>query len=138
MVQKEVADRIVSPAWQPGLRYPQRDPAEPLPAKVALKVAPGSFQPPPRVASSVLLFEPLEEPLLAEEELGGFIELVKNVFQQRRKTLQNTLRAFYSLSSEQLEAVSESAEVDLGARPEALSKEEFHRLARSLAKESKR
>jgi 16S rRNA (adenine1518-N6/adenine1519-N6)-dimethyltransferase len=138
MVQKEVADRVVSPPGSRVYGITSVILQTLYEVRVALKVAPGSFQPPPKVASSVLHFQAVAEVALAEDELPGFIALVKNVFQQRRKTLQNTLKSFYSLDGGQLDAISRASGVDLSARPEALSTEDFHRLARSLARESKR
>ena len=132
MMQKEVGDRIVSP---PGSRvygitsvilqtlYETR---------VVTKVAPGSFYPRPKVASVVLEFVGREEQMLEPHELAPLRELVKNVFQQRRKTIHSTLRSFYSLSEDALEAVSRGSGVDLTLRPEALDKETFLRLSRSL------
>ncbi len=101
--------------------------------QVVTKVAPGSFQPPPRVASIVLKFTPLARPLVDAAQLGPFVALVKNVFQQRRKTIHNTLRAFYALPEDVLEAIAADAGVDLASRPEMLSKEQFLALARGLA-----
>ncbi len=133
MMQKEVGDRIVSPPGSRVYGIPSVILQSLYRVRVVSRVAPGSFHPPPKVASVVLGFEPLEEPLLERDERGPFIELVKNVFQQRRKTLHNTLRAFYPLDAARLETISAAAGVDLRSRPEMLSKEEFHRLLRSLA-----
>lgn len=134
MVQREVGERIVSPPGSRVYGITSVVLQSLYRVDVVMKVAPGSFQPPPKVASSVLHFEPLEDPLPGAE-LRGFVELVRNVFQQRRKTLQNTLRSFYGLSPAQVERVAAGAGIDAGARPEALGTEEFRRLARSLAKE---
>jgi 16S rRNA (adenine1518-N6/adenine1519-N6)-dimethyltransferase len=95
-------------------------------------VAAGAFFPPPRVASIVLGFRPLARTMLAEDEIRPFIALVKNVFQQRRKTIYNTLRAFYSLSEDSLSRIREETGIDLQSRPEALSKEAFLALSRSV------
>jgi 16S rRNA (adenine1518-N6/adenine1519-N6)-dimethyltransferase len=133
MVQREVGDRVVSP---PGSRvygitsvilqslYTVRS---------VLKVAPGSFHPRPRVASVVLGFEALEAPAVEPGELRAFTRLVKNLFQQRRKTVHNTIRAFYSMAEAELAEVAKRTQIDLEKRPEALSKEEFLRLARVVA-----
>jgi 16S rRNA (adenine1518-N6/adenine1519-N6)-dimethyltransferase len=137
MVQKEVGDRIVSPPGSRVYGITSVVLQSLYRVRVVARVAPGSFHPPPKVASCVLQFETLEEPFLAVEERAPFVELVKNVFQQRRKTLHNTLRSFYSLDPPRLREISESSGVDLGRRPEALGKEEFRRLARSLSEVSK-
>ena len=95
-------------------------------------MAPGSFAPRPKVASVVLEFKPLVQPLLNPPELGPFVSLVKNLFQQRRKTISNTLKAFYSLRTPELAAIESQAEVDLGSRPEELSKEVLLSISRAL------
>jgi 16S rRNA (adenine1518-N6/adenine1519-N6)-dimethyltransferase len=132
MVQKEVGDRIVSPPGSRTYGITSVILQTLYDVKTVMKVAPGSFFPPPKVASVVLGFRSLPEPLLGDHEWGPFQELVKNLFQQRRKTIHNTLRAFYGLSQDRLEALAAASGVDLGARPEALAKEDFHRLTRGL------
>lgn len=134
MVQKEVGDRIVSP---PGSRvygitsvilqslYTVRS---------LFRVAPGSFNPRPKVASTVLKFRPLDRPLVTADELRMFIGVVKNLFQQRRKTLNKTIRAFYSATESELADITAATGIDLQNRPEALSKEEFVELSRALAR----
>jgi len=56
-----------------------------------VKVAPGSFHPPPKVESVVLRFDPRPQPLAAIADEAAFHRLVKAVFAQRRKTLRNGL-----------------------------------------------
>ena len=136
MIQREVGERIVSP---PGSRvYGITSVVLQSLYDVAtvMKVAPGSFVPRPRVSSIVLSFTPLAQPLLRPGELAPFKELVKNLFNQRRKTIQNTLRSFYRLSDEALSVIRENANVDLGQRPEQLAKETFLKLSRTLAEVS--
>jgi 16S rRNA A1518/A1519 N6-dimethyltransferase RsmA/KsgA/DIM1 with predicted DNA glycosylase/AP lyase activity len=62
-----------------------------------------------------------------------FVALVKNLFQQRRKTIHNTLRAFYPALDDRLVDVAAQAGVDLKSRPEVLSREDFRALSRALA-----
>lgn len=134
MMQREVAERIVS---QPGSRVYGITSVilQSLHAvRLLFKVSPGSFHPAPKVESAVLEFKPLPEPLVESVELERFSRLVKNVFQQRRKTLHSTLRSFYSLSEDELGEVGSKAGVDLRLRPEALSKEEFLRLFRAVTR----
>lgn len=56
-----------------------------------VKVAPGCFQPPPKVESLVLRFDPRPRPLAPVADEAAFRGLVKAVFGQRRKTLRNGL-----------------------------------------------
>jgi 16S rRNA (adenine1518-N6/adenine1519-N6)-dimethyltransferase len=132
MMQREVGDRVAS---RPGSRVygiPSVVLQSLYDIEVVAKVAAGAFFPPPRVASIVLGFRPLARTMLAEDEIRPFIALVKNVFQQRRKTIYNTLRAFYSLSEDSLSRIREETGIDLQSRPEALSKEAFLALSRSV------
>lgn len=133
MMQREVGDRIASRPGSRAYGIPSVVLQSLYEIDVVTKVAAGAFFPPPKVASIVLSFRPLAHPLFAEEEMRPFIALVKNVFQQRRKTVYNTLRAFYSLSEGDLARVGAETGVDLQARPEALPKEAFLRLSRSVS-----
>ena len=135
MMQREVGDRIAS---APGSRVYGITSVvlqSLYDVKVVTKVAAGSFFPRPNVASIVLSFTPLARPLLLPAERPDFVRLVKNVFQQRRKTIHNTLRAFYELSDDALARISERTEIDLKSRPEMLSKEQFIAMARAVAAE---
>jgi 16S rRNA (adenine1518-N6/adenine1519-N6)-dimethyltransferase len=133
MMQREVGDRVVS---RPGSRVYGITSVvlqSLYEIRVVTKVAAGAFHPRPDVASIVLSFTPLLRPLVTDEERGGFVALVKNLFQQRRKTIHNTLRAFYSLPEESLARIGAQTGIDLKLRPEALSKEQFLLLSRSVA-----
>ncbi len=132
MVQKEVGERIVSPPGSRVYGITSVVLQTLYDVKIAAKVAPGSFTPRPKVASVVLAFKPLGQSLIEPAELGPFVKLVKNLFQQRRKTIYNTLRSFYSLSETTLEGIADAAGIDMGARPEELSKETFISLSRHL------
>lgn len=92
MVQKEVAQRIASP---PGSRdygilsvllQAYYD------IKLLFTVPPGVFQPPPKVNSAVLSFTRNQVPALSCDE-ALFVKVVKQAFQQRRKTLRNALKS---------------------------------------------
>jgi 16S rRNA (adenine1518-N6/adenine1519-N6)-dimethyltransferase len=133
MMQREVGERIVSP---PGSRV-YGIPSVVLQSLYAVdpvtKVAAGSFHPRPQVASMVLKFGPHPRPSLEEKEVAPFVELVRGLFQQRRKTIHNTLRAFCGLPEDSLNRAADEAGVDLQSRPEALSVEQFIRLYRRVA-----
>lgn len=133
MVQKEVGDRIVSPPGSRVYGITSVILQSLYSIRTLFRVAPGSFHPKPRVASVVLEFEPLDEPTVRPEELKRFIGVVKNLFQQRRKTIHNTIRAFYSATGSELGVIEHTTGIDLQKRPEALSKEELVQLSRALA-----
>ncbi len=89
-------------------------------------IGPESFDPPPKVDSSVVRLVPLTEPLIGRTEMAGFSELVAAAFAHRRKTLRNNLKG--SLDAGQISALG----VDPTARAESLSIEEFKRLHGAL------
>jgi len=134
MVQREVADRIVSPAGSRVYGITSVVLQSIYKVRMAMRVAPGSFFPPPKVASALLEFIPLAEPKVNDDEIADFVTLVKNLFQQRRKIIQNTLKAFYKLDNEQLNSISSSTGIDMGLRPEALDVDTFVTLYRSVAR----
>ena len=132
MMQREVADRIVS---KPGSRVygiPSVVLQSLYSVRSLFKVLPGSFVPKPRVKSAVLEFRSLAEPMMAPDLMPPFIRMVKNVFQHRRKTLQNTIKASYSTSASALRDIETASGIDLTKRPEQLSKEELFELFRAI------
>jgi 16S rRNA (adenine1518-N6/adenine1519-N6)-dimethyltransferase len=126
MLQKEVVDRM---AASPGGRdYGRLSIMVQYACRVThlFDVPPGAFNPPPKVTSAIVRLQPCE-PLLAAHNFATFARVVNVAFQQRRKTLRNTLKAL--MNEEQLCA----AGVDPAARAETLSVEDFVRLANILA-----
>ena len=136
MMQREVGDRIVSPPGSRVYGITSVILQTLYEVRTVMKVLPGSFTPRPKVASIVLGFVPHAEQALADDELKPFVELTKNVFQQRRNTLQNTLRSFYDLDESALARIHSATGIDLGLRPEALGNETFIKLLRSLSEVS--
>ena len=99
-------------------------------------VQPGSFSPPPKVKSSVFLFEPAVN--RAFTRFGGdihtndFYLFLQRCFQNRRKTLANNLSAFYDM--ETLGEIFEKQGIDPKIRAEQLRLEDFLAVARKLPK----
>ena len=85
-------------------------------------IGPESFDPPPKVNSSVVRLRPRPEPLVATAEMQTFGKLVTAAFHQRRKTLRNNLKGL--LDSEQIMAL----DIDPGVRTETLSLQDLIRL----------
>ncbi len=128
MVQKEVGMRLASP---PGSKdYGVLSVLLGLYSKVSIlfTVGPGQFYPPPKVDSVVLRID------FAEEHPPGpgfeFIrKLVSKAFQQRRKTLANSLAGAFGLPSAVINDACKQAAGDPKRRPETLSPKEFLALA---------
>jgi len=87
------------------------------------------FWPRPKVGSAVLRLQPRERELTGQEE-GLFWEIVRGFFQQRRKTVLNSMSRLFPFSRNRLTDLLEKAVVFPGARPEELSVKQFAMLTR--------
>ena len=96
-------------------------------AEYLFTVPPGVFNPPPKVDSGVLRLRRKEHgELPCDERL--FFRVVKMAFQQRRKTLRNSLKSLGVPDNLKEDAI-------FGRRPESLSVDEFIGLVRMLEAE---
>jgi 16S rRNA (adenine1518-N6/adenine1519-N6)-dimethyltransferase len=132
MMQREVAERV---AAAPGVRdYGLLSATAQMNARVEnlFTLPPSAFSPPPEVYSTVLRLE--FAPRFAElgVDAAGFDRFLKQCFAQKRKTLQNNLRAA-GYSAEELSAAW-PAGVPLQARAESLALEPMAELYCSLSK----
>ena len=131
LVQREVAERIVA---KPGsdeygaLSVNVQAVAVP---KLLFRVAPGSFQPPPKVESAVVRIEPRADSVIASGEEERYRRLVIDSFGLRRKQLRRVLRSVLRLDVEQADALLARAQLDPMVRPETLSPDDFARLLRA-------
>lgn len=133
MLQREVGERIVSPPGSRVYGITSVILQSLYSVRALFRVAPGSFFPRPKVGSVVLEFEPLESPLVDVANMRPFIALVKNLFQQRRKTIHNTIKKFYSLTESELMGIQRETDIDLARRPEELGKEQFVLLSKVVS-----
>ena len=132
MVQREVADRILSPEGGKtygALAVGVRALAE---ASRVMNVSREAFRPVPDVMSSVVKIVPFDPPRLSEEDERALRDLTRAAFQQRRKQFQRILRDAYDLSPEEVTALGASVGMDLQARPETFAPQKFIDLARAL------
>ncbi|MBS7664210.1 16S rRNA (adenine(1518)-N(6)/adenine(1519)-N(6))-dimethyltransferase RsmA [Pseudomonas lalucatii] len=90
-------------------------------------VGPGAFNPPPKVDSAIVRLIPHETLPHPAKDHRLLERLVREAFNQRRKTLRNTLKALLPA------AAIEAAGVDGSLRPEQLDLAAFVRLADQLA-----
>ena len=135
MMQREVAERVSA---APGIRdYGLLSATAQMNAQVdnLFTLPPSAFSPPPDVYSTVLRLH--FAPRFAELEVdpAGFNIFLKQCFAQKRKTLQNNLRAA-GYSVEQLSDAWPSG-ISAQARTESLSLELMAELYRSLSESPK-
>ena len=102
--------------------------------EVVETVPPTAFDPPPAVESAVVRTRPRDPPYAVDDE-RRFLDLVRAVFTQRRKTLRNALRNTTHISGiDDVEALIDSVDDDtLTARPGRLPPATFAELARLAA-----
>jgi 16S rRNA (adenine1518-N6/adenine1519-N6)-dimethyltransferase len=115
LMQKEVALRLTA---KPGTRdygFLTVQTAVFAEARVLFDVKPGSFRPPPKVDSAVVLLEPR---ITGGVDREAFLEFVGRCFRQKRKKLRNNLTEFYSPGL--IDSLPEA-----GMRAEQLSLEQF-------------
>jgi 16S rRNA (adenine1518-N6/adenine1519-N6)-dimethyltransferase len=127
MFQKEVAERICSKEGSKIYGILSVLTQAFYDAEYLFTVPPSVFNPPPKVESGVLLLTRKEQYKLACDETLLF-KVVKTAFQQRRKTLRNSLKTFNL--SENLKANS-----IFDKRPEQLSVSQFIELTQFLDKD---
>lgn len=132
MVQKEVAQRIVA---KPGsgeygsfsvyCKYY----AEP---KILFGVSPGSFLPPPKVASAVVMFDCRRgrpEGVESEEDEKRLFRLWRAAFSERRKKLAGLAAREFGISRESVETALAAMGLSPDVRGERLSLEQFIELS---------
>lgn len=131
MVQKEVADRMqVGPGTKDygALSLAVQFYAEPY---IVANVPPNCFMPRPSVGSAVIRLTSHKEPPVQVEDEALMFRLIRASFNQRRKTLANGLKNSSELdfTKEEIEAAIEKLGRGPSVRGEALTLEEFAKLA---------
>ncbi len=128
MLQKEFAERLAAP---PGTRA-----AGALSVQAALwsvtslvfYVPPGSFHPPPKVDSAVIVMERREEPAVDVGDPAQFRIVVRALFAQRRKMARKALKSV----CDNVDTLLEEAGLDGRRRGETFSLDEIGALSRAL------
>ena len=137
MLQKEVADRLLARVGTGD--YGVLTILTALHADVTrvLALPPGAFRPPPKVHSAVvrLAFRP---PTVQIDDEPQFVRMVRAMFTQRRKTLNNALKPFCETVGVDSGKALSAAGIDPKRRPETLELPELARLARECAPSSGR
>ncbi len=128
-IQKEVADRLVSPPGGKhygilgiltGVFYKN---------KLVKKISPTCFLPPPKVWSAIVRMERRTVPIVPDAEYPTFKDLVKFCFSQRRKQIGTILR---KKGIEPVDALLTDAGIEHAERPEKIEIERWAALARLL------
>jgi 16S rRNA (adenine1518-N6/adenine1519-N6)-dimethyltransferase len=98
--------------------------------KMLFEIKRNCFQPAPNVDSGFLSLEFRQKPLFLVQDEEKLFKLIRTAFNQRRKTLRNSLEGL--VSQERLEHFFQEAGIDQNVRPEELSLQEFANLCNYL------
>ena len=133
MLQREVAERVAAPPG--GKTYGSLSIFSQLhcDVRVAFRVPPGAFRPPPKVDSAVLHLRVLREPRVALADPRRFEHVVRAAFAQRRKMLANALGAGLGLPLDVVRRAAAAGGVDPTRRAETLTLSEFAALTTALS-----
>jgi 16S rRNA (adenine1518-N6/adenine1519-N6)-dimethyltransferase len=135
MLQREVGERLLA---EPGSRsYGSLTVLHGLVARAEhlMDLQPGCFFPEPQVRSSFIRLAPLAQPPLGPGELEQVERVARAAFGNRRKMLVNALLqsgVFSPATAEDLREVLRRLGIDVRARGETLSPQQFLELARAL------
>lgn len=134
MVQKEAADRLTaevgsreSGAVTVAVDYYAK-------ASTVRKVSRGSFMPSPNVDSAVIRLDLRKEPPAELINEKAFFKLVRAGFNQRRKTLQNSVSSALGISKDTLKTALENSGLSPTVRAEALTMQELCTLSNEIEK----
>jgi len=95
--------------------------------KKELDIHPSSFQPPPKVHSTLITFRKRQTPVVDILDEKAFLNFLRNSFKSRRKTLMNNL-LLSSLSRKVINEAFTKCHISPSARPENLNIETWHSL----------
>lgn len=133
MMQKEVADRIAASPKTKAYGSLSIAVQYYMEASVAFIVPRTVFIPAPNVDSAILKMVRREATLVEVEDEEWFFKTMHSSFVHRRKTLMNNLQAAFGKESKpEIEKLLAQAEISPTIRGEALSIEEFAKLADAL------
>lgn len=123
MLQEEVVDRLSATAGSKTYGRLSVMVQAKCQVKKLFRVGPGAFNPPPKVESAIVKLTPHESSVADIKNYSAFEIIVREAFNQRRKTLRNALGEFLNIGQ------IESLDIDPGIRPEKLTLQQFAALA---------
>ena len=128
LMQKDVVDRILSKKGSTNVGALSIRMQLLSKIKRICDVPPSSFNPPPKVFSSLVIFEPINNDLRLDINVEKYIDkLLRISFNSRRKMLKNTLNSI--LSNEEMNKLSESSKICFNLRPQDIAIDQWSKLA---------
>jgi 16S rRNA (adenine1518-N6/adenine1519-N6)-dimethyltransferase len=121
MIQKEVADKFLAKVGDREFSSLSVIGQSVSDVNFIVSAPPSSFDPPPKVDSTVIQFKKSGEKISA-----GFKELLKLAFQQPRKTLAKNLSQKYQ--KEKIETIFTNLNIEKTIRPHQIEIKEYHQI----------
>lgn len=131
MVQKEVAERLMAGPGDANYGAITASVAYYGRVRQMFQVSRSCFLPAPDVDSAVIGIEPRAQFDVPRED---YTRIVRGLFAQRRKTLQNNMKNSLQMKNEQIQLALEEAQIPANSRAENLSPEDFAKLAKIICK----
>lgn len=101
---------------------------------IAFEIKKASFKPAPKVDSCFLMLKFRDQPVVKVKDQEMFFKLIRTAFNQRRKTLRNSLKDF--VEKDNLEQALCRERIEKNTRPEELSLQQFAGLCNYLKSRS--
>lgn len=123
MLQKEVVERLAAQAGEEAYGRLSVMVQYVCQVEYLFTVKPGAFNPAPKVDSAIVRLVPHSTLPTVANDFSFFSQIVLHAFNQRRKTLHNSLKSL--MNNQQIQASG----IDPSSRPEQLSVADFVRLS---------
>lgn len=130
MLQKEVVDRLAAQCGESNYGRLSVMTQYYCQVEKLFTVPPQAFRPPPKVDSAIVHLQ-AKNPSLVVDDIAMLEKVSRIAFQQRRKTLRNSLKSL--ISAESLMQLA----IDPSLRPENLTVDEYVLISNYLTKENK-
>jgi len=134
MVQKEVGDRLcadVGTSDYGALTVGMNLTCE---LEKVFDLSPGAFKPPPKIKSSVVKIT--RRPVPLTDNIKGTQRVIQAAFQQRRKTILNSLSHGLTLSKDRVRTILAMSGVMESQRPEQISVDHFVALSKMFERQN--
>lgn len=131
MVQKEVAERLMAGPGDVNYGAITASVAYYGRVQQLFTVSRNCFLPAPDVDSAVIGIEPKAQFCVPRED---YTRIVRGLFAQRRKTLQNNMKNSLQMKNEEIQLALSEAEIPENSRAENLSPEDFAKLTEIICK----
>ena len=129
MFQREVADKILNPPMNSLMALVQTYSS----CRRLLRVPPGAFTPPPQVHSTVITLTRIQSPPIGPEEFDRYEHFLRQLFNHRRKQVQNVLRRI--LPSDRAQEILSKLKLDPSHRAESFNLDQIQLLYTETRKE---